>query len=458
MEDNNLRSSDYITELENMVVSLSPLALKEKIQNYHENDIAQAMKTLDKEKRVKIDSVLSDETLSKVIEYADEDQSLFLDDLSVKRRISILEKLETDTVALYLKNLSRGERQTIVEFLDDDAKNDLALLNSFTDDELGSKMSTNFIKVQQGCSVKEAMKSLIEQASENDNIQTLYVVKDDDYFYGAIDLKDLIRARSEDLEAIISTSYPYVYGTELIEDDLSLLKEYAEDSIPVLDNSNRLIGAITSKEIQELVGSSMLEDYARFASLTRIEDLNESVGTGVKKRLPWLLILLILGTLVSSVIGLFEKIAASITILVAFQSLILDMAGNAGTQSLSVTIRILGVENLGRKEKRKLILRETKAGLYSGILLAIASFIFAGLYVYLFTTPSLSYAFSVSLSIAISLIISIVISSIMGVSIPLIFKKLNIDPAVASGPFITTLNDLVGAVTYYSVAFLLLIH
>jgi magnesium transporter len=182
------------------------------------------------------------------------------------------------------------------------------------------------------------------------------------------------------------------------------------------------------------------------------------LGESLKKRFPWLLVLLALGIVVSTVVGAFEKVVAQLTLIVAFQSLILDMAGNVGTQSLAVTIRVLTDENLSFKQKFHLVTKETRVGFFNGTLLGAASFLLVGLYLFLIKGKDVVLAFSVSGCIGISLLLAMIISSTIGTLIPLFFKKINIDPAVASGPLITTVNDLVAVVTYYGMSWFLLIN
>ena len=178
----------------------------------------------------------------------------------------------------------------------------------------------------------------------------------------------------------------------------------------------------------------------------------------MKKRLPWLLILLGLGLLVSSVVGVFEQVVSQLTLIMAFQSLILDMAGNVGTQSLAVTIRVLMDEHLTVRQKLHLVTKEVRVGLCNGLLLGTISFVLVGLYIHLFKLKPLGFSFAVSGCIGLSLLLAMVVSSAVGTVIPLFFKKIKIDPAVASGPLITTMNDLVAVVTYYGMSWLLLLN
>ena len=235
------------------------------------------------------------------------------------------------------------------------------------------------------------------------------------------------------------------------------LKDYSEDSIPVLDNDNQLLGVITSASIIDLVDDEMGDDYAKLAGLTAEEDLKEPLKESMKKRLPWLIILLGLGMVVSSVVGIFEKVVTALPIIMCFQSLILDMAGNVGTQSLAVTIRVLMDESLTGKQKLELVWKEMRIGLCNGGLLGILSFALIGLYIYLFKGKTLLFSYAVSGCIGVALLLAMLISSAVGTCIPLFFKKINIDPAVASGPLITTVNDLVAVITYYGLSWLFLL-
>ncbi len=460
MEDNTqlTQHPNYVEELEEIVKSnISPMALKEKLSDYHDNDIAEALENLSPEDRAKVYRILDAESLANILEYI-ENAAPYLNELSVKKRIAVLSSMESDKAQEYLKSVPKGERNTLIEFLDDETKHDIALIASFDDDEIGSKMSTNFVEIKNGLTIKEAMKELIDQAAENDNIQTIYVVGNDQLYYGAIDLKDLIRAREgQTIDDIVSTSYPYVYAHENIDDTVNKLKDYAEDSIPVLDSTNKLIGVITSQDMMELIDDSMRDDYAKFASLGDEEDLSGSVLTSVKKRLPWLTILLFLGIGVSTVVSFFTQIASQIAILISFQSLVLDMAGNSGTQSLAVTIRVLTSDDLTFKELMKLVWKETRVGFFNGVIMGIICSIVIGLFIYLFKANDLMYAFSISSCTGLALILAMTVSTLMGTIIPIVFKKVHIDPAVASGPLITTMNDLAAVIAYYGLAWLLLI-
>ena len=438
----------------------TPGVMKQMLGDYHGSDMAAALELLNNAERKKLYRICTPEMLAEIFEFSDEDTAGgYLDEMDLSKAAEVVSSLETDTAANVLREIEKTKRGLIIELIRPDIRSEIRLIASFDDDEIGSRMTTNFISVKGGIGVKQAMNELVRQAEENDNISTIFVVEDDGEFYGAIDLKDLITARSTTpLGDLIVTSFPYVYAHEATEDWIEKLKGYSENIIPVLDNTNKLLGVITSQNVIEAADDEMGEDYARLAGLMAEEDLKEPLKESMKKRLPWLLALLGLGLLVSGVVGVFEKVIAQLTLIMAFQSLILDMAGNVGTQSLAVTIRVLIDENLSFGQKMQLVGKEMRVGLCNGLLLGVLSFIFVGLYIMLIKHREAVFSFAVSGCIGISLVLSMVISSCVGTLIPLFFKKIKIDPAVASGPLITTVNDLVAVVTYYGLSWILLLN
>ena len=451
---------DYRAEILGIVRSnASPGIMRNKLEDYHENDLADVFPDLSVAERRKLCRILNLDMLADIFEYIDEKQAAeYLDEMDVRKAAAILSRMETDAVVDVLRMIPKEKRALLLELMDDEARKDMAVIAAFDDEEIGSRMTTNYIEIRENLTVKQAMTELVSQAAKNDNISTIFMVTADHTFYGAMDLKDLITARQDTrLEDLIVTSYPYVYGHELIDDCIEKLKDYSENSIPILDNDNKLLGVITSQSIVDLVDDEMGEDYAMFAGLTAEEDLKEPLKESMKKRLPWLLVLLALGTVVSSVVGVFEQVVSQLTIIMCFQSLILDLAGNVGTQSRAGTIRVLMDESLTGKQKVELVFKEMRIAFSNGAILGILSFLVLGLYIALFKGKTWTFAYAVSGCIGLSLMVAMVISGAVGTLIPLFFKKINIDPAVASGPLITTINDLVAVVAYYGLCGILLI-
>lgn len=432
--------------------------LIEKLSDYHEKDIAQSFAFLTREERKALYDMLGAEWISNIFSYIEEPQA-YIEELGIDKLAEVINEMDSDDAVDLLEDIDESVKAKLRPILDEDVKADIQLIHSYDEDEIGSLITTNFVCISKDLSIRQAMRELVRQAGENDNISTIYVVDASDTFCGAIDLKDLIVAREHDeLDDLISYSYPYLLDHEKIADSIEKIKDYAEDSLPVLNGKRELIGILTAQDVIEAVDDEMGEDYAKLAGLTAEEDLKETTLESMKKRMPWLIVLLFLGMGVSTVVGAFEGVVAALPIVICFQSLILDMAGNVGTQSLAVTIRVLMDEDLAGKDKLSLVVKEMKVGFSNGLLLGVLALLCLGVYIKVFKGYTIYQAFMVSGCVGISLLVAMIISSLVGTMVPLFFHKIKVDPAVASGPLITTVNDLVAVVTYYGLAWVLLIQ
>ncbi len=431
------------------------------LEDYHDYDIASVLEELTSEENERLLRILGNEGMSDVVPFL-EDAGEYLSELDADEAADIIEQMDADEALEVLEDLDEDVRQEVLELIEDDEiKEDIELLESYGDDEFGSKMSTNYIAIKRDVSVKKAMKSLIAEAAENDNIYTIFVANEDGSFYGAIDLKELIVARSDTpLEDLIYTSFPFVYDKDSISENIERLRGYSEDLIPVLSSENgRLLGVITAIDITEIVDEELGDDYAKLAALSSEEEKDETLFKSMKKRVPWLIALLFMGLGVSAVVGLFEGVVDELPMIVAFQSLILGMAGNVGTQSLAVTVRALGSdEDFGFKKQFWIIAKETRVALLNGLALGLFSFVIVGAYLLIFGDHGMSVALTTSGCVGAALWFAMTISGFTGAAIPMCFYRLGIDPAVASGPLITTINDLVAVVSYYGLAWALLLN
>lgn len=455
-EEAILENRDYTEEILAIIRSGAE-NIVEQLEDYHDNDIADAFRFLNVEERDALYDILGAEAVSDIFAYLD-DADTYIEELESDEAAEIIEEMDADDALEILDELEEDKRQEIIELLDPEVKEDIELIDSYDEDEFGNRMTTNFVVIKSTLTVKQAMRELINQAADNDNISTIYTIDEEEKFYGAIDLKELILARpSTELESLIVTSYPYVYANEKISNTIDLISEYSEDSIPVLSPEDKtILGVITSQDIVEIMDSESGEDYARLAGLSGEEDSKESLFDSMKKRIPWLIVLLVLGLAVSSVAGLFEGVVKELAVIVAFQSLILGMAGNVGTQSLAVTIRSLTGETLSFKEQFKMVFKELRIGLFNGAVLGLLSAVAIGAVIYFSKDYTVYQAFMTSGCVGLSMCIAMTVSGFTGTFIPIAFKKIGIDPAVASGPLITTVNDLVAVVIYYGLAWLLL--
>ena len=438
-------------------------AIRDKLSLYHDNDIAEVIPELSQAERKKLYKILGVEWVSDIFAYL-ADAHEYLLELGNETAADVIESMDVDDAIEILDDLSDESKNELITLLEPEAQKDIELIDSYDDEQIGSRMTTNYISIRNTFTVKQSMRSVISQAADNDNITTIYVIDENGKLFGAIELRDLVIARdSTPLLDIITTNYPYVYANENTEDCIEKLKDYEEDSFPVLDNEDKLIGIITASDLVVAVDEQLSEDYAKFAGLTAEEDFDEPIFKSVKKRIPWLFILLFLGMLVATVIQSFQAfIPPSLIIIYTFQSLILGMSGNSGTQSLAVTIRLLNDDDLTLKDRLKFIFKEIKVATLNGLIIGLIGFVFIGLYIQFieqsFTATFNVSGFAVSLCIGVSLLISMIIAGLDGALIPIIFKKIGIDPAVASGPLITTINDLVAVLVYYGTSILLWVN
>ena len=457
-----MQKKNYVQEILDIIHSGLPQAeLAEKLSDYHENDLADALADLTAEERRKLYAILGVEQVAEIFSYLD-DAEPYLKELPPEEAAQVVSHMDSDDAVDALDDLEEEDKEKIVhqmDKVDKDAADDVKLLLSYDEDEIGSRMSANFISLDSEMTVGQATRALMDQAKENDNIQMLFVTAENGFFCGTVELRALLIAeKNAAIAPLIQHRFPYVYCSERTEDCIERLKSYSESAIPVLDASNCILGVITLRDLVEAVDDEMSDDYAKLGGLSAEEDLHEPLRASLKKRMPWLLVLLVLGMVVSGVVGAFEKVVSRLTIIMAFQSLILDMAGNVGTQSLAVTIRVLMDKEITARKKLGLVCKEMRVGLFSGLILGSLSVLFVGAYIMLGKGYPAQYAFAVSVCIGAALLLAMFISSAVGTLIPMFFKRIGVDPAVASGPLITTVNDLVAVVTYYGLSWLLLLQ
>lgn len=454
--------NNYFLEiLEIINNSKSKDELKEKLSGYHASDIADALETLDKDERIKVYQALDLEDTAEIFTYF-EDVENYINEIPVEKAADIIEQLDSDEAIDVLNELEDEDKQEIIEHLEDEDKERVIKQDSYDDDTIAAYMTDNYITIHKSSSIKDAMSHVVRDAGDHDNVYIIYVLDDDNKFYGAIDLKDLIVARKDDnLDKICMTNYPRFYVDEDISDCINRLKDYKEQSIPIISHDDVLLGVITSDNILDAATDEFDEDYAKLAGLSDKEDIDESIFKSVCKRIPWLIILLFLGLVISSLIGTFEALIATMPVIVFFQSIILDMSGNVGTQSLAVTIRTLTEEN-DSKKRNKVIWKELKIGFVNGLLIAFVAFIFCFLYLFIKKQEVIQGTgfviydiLKVAGIIASSLVLAMTLSSLVGSIFPILLTKCHIDPAVASGPFITTINDIVAVLVYYGLSYIL---
>lgn len=434
--------------------------LNEHLRQYHESDIADAVSLLDEDKQKEFFARLTKEQIGELLTYFESPED-YIEELDPSVAADIVETMDVDDAIDILEDVDEDVAHDIMEKMEEESRQDIELIQKFDEDEIGSKMTTNFITLKSNYSIKEAMRALVKEAPENDNIYNLFVIDDKEKYFGTIKLKDLIVARDgQPLLDITHTEYPTLSAHDRVEDVINEIKDIDLDYIPVLSDDERILGVITSQDIIETVGEEMAEDYVKFAAVDEEADKSDNLFQSVKRRVPWLAMLLILDILTSTVLSGFSGIFAVLPALVLFQTWILDTGGNAGTQSLALTIRSITANEINKKTFGKHLVKEMLTGLLDGLIVGLAGFIVSLSFLvisknYVTVDGTIASQLTAAGIVGLSLLVAIPFTSLAGLFIPLLFKAIHIDPAVASGPLITTLSDMFGVAIYYTLAMIL---
>ncbi len=318
--------------------------------------------------------------------------------------------------------------------------------------KLREVMNTHILTLHPTMDVKDAMKKVVKQSNDDTLIDILYVT-DQDQLVGVVDLKDLIIARSPiTVEAIMRKNYHFVFEDEPVSKAIDTVQKYDRNMIPILSKTKTLLGVITAEMALDLLAEETLEDYHKLASLNEY-DVHSKPLIRSKKRLPWLLILLALSLITASVLSFFENTLQTVIILVLFQPMILDSAGNISTQSLAKAILVINDDP--DADMKPFIIKELLIGLMNSTFLALVGFTFSYLFLWVFQNHNVDI--KVSFTVGLALFVALLVGAITGAFVPMILRKMKIDPSVASGPFMTTLNDVISLTIYFSLATLILL-
>lgn len=428
--------------------------IRDKLVTFHPADLSIIFEKFDEPQRSKVYQALDDHELALLFSYLDNPVK-YLNKLKPEKVTSILENMEIDDASHILNEIFDEDlKEAYLENLDPEMKDDLEYISKIEDNKVGSIISTNYISVELGMDVKQAMRKLVKEADEFELIDPIFVTNNEE-LVGVISLNDLIIARSPKLVDQIMEDNPIsIDVNEEIPNATRIIRNYALTALPVTDN-HKLVGIITSDDAFEIYSDIADNKYANLAGVATEDIGDKRLFKRLIERLPWLIALLALSIVTTNLMGVFEGVIQQVTILVFFQTLIFDMAGNVGTQSLAVTIQtLIHNNNLTNKEIKKHAFKEIKINLINAILLMVISFIVCFIFVSIYdkSISAISVAFVISLSMGVTL----VLSSFFGAIFPIILSKMKINPAVASGPLITTINDIVSILVYFSLAALFL--
>ncbi len=453
----------YMDEIINILESEQDITKKrEQIDEYHDYELAKALQVMTKNTRNVLYEVLESKALADVFEeLTPEDAFLILEATSLSVITKIFKEMEVDDLVDIIDITEDEEdRITYLSLIEVNKRIVVKKLIDFADGLVGSIMNNSFIEVHKTDTVKQAIKKVVEAAPNTEYINNIFVTENDKLI-GALSLKELINAgndQTKPVEDLMSENLIYVKVSSKNEDALVLMQNYGFQLLPVVDKYKKLIGIISFDDMIDTLKDESEQDYSSLAGISEVSvDEKETVWETIKKRMPWLVVLLFISLITSSIISNYENALLILPTLSIFMPLVLNMAGNSGTQSLGIVIKLFAKNELDDKKSiLKHLLNEFLTGVVNGFLIAIA--VFAMVMVFnLVRGADMQEGLRFAIVIALSINIALIVSTVAGTVIPLIINIFKLDPAVASGPFITTINDILSLLIYFGLATLLII-
>ncbi|MDU0995413.1 MAG: magnesium transporter [Staphylococcus lugdunensis] len=378
------------------------------------------------------------------LEIDDEDYEQLFDTMNAQYASKVLEEMSYDNAVDILNELSKPKVASLLTLMNKDDANEIKALLHYEEDTAGGIMTTEYISLEAETPVKEALMLVKSQAPDAETIYVIFATNVEGQLVGVLSLRDLIVSENDAyIEDIMSERVISVNVADDQEHVAQKMRDYDFIALPVVDYQDHLLGIITIDDILDVMDEEASEDYSRLAGVSDIDSTNDSIVKTAAKRLPWLIILTFLGMITATILGNFEDTLSKVALLAAFIPIISGMSGNSGTQSLAVSVRNISTGEIDEQSKFRVALREAGSGMLSGSVCAIILFLIS---VVVFKQPFLA------LIVAASLTIAMTVGTLVGSMIPLLMNKINIDPAVASGPFITTINDIVSMLIYFGLA------
>ena len=442
-------TDEFLENLVGFIDKNNDSKIKKLFEEVHFADIAEVLDEVSFDEAIYIIKLLDTEKTSEILTELDEDiREKILENLSAKEIAEEVEEMDSDDAADIIGELSEERQERVISALEDDElAADIKELLSYEDETAGSLMAKELVKVYETWTVAGCMRRIRGQAQDVTRVHSIYVVDKEEKLVGRLSLKDLIIARSDQKIADISkTKVDAVNVNEDDEEVAKIMAKYDLEAIPVVDDNNVLLGRITIDDIVDLLREEADKDYQMAAGLTQDVDSDDSIFELTKARLPWLFLGLIGGVGAFIIMEGFHNVFSKYATLFFFTPLIAAMAGNVGVQSSAIIVQGLANDDVKGSINSRLF-KEMLLAALNGVLLALFLFVFIWVY-----TGKVDLA----LAISVSLVIVIIIAGLIGTFVPLFLDKRGIDPAIATGPFITTSNDIFGILIYFMIAKLIL--
>ncbi|TCK68053.1 magnesium transporter [Winogradskyella wandonensis] len=442
-------TNELLENVQHLIANNDDKPLKTLLSEFHYADIAEILDELNFEDAIYIIKLLDSETTSDILTELDEDvREKILENLSAKEIAEEVEELDSDDAADIIGELSEERQEAVISQIEDEEhKAEIQELLAYDEDTAGGLMAKELVKVYGTWTVAGCIRRIRGQAKDVTRVHSIYVVNKEEKLIGRLSLKDLITAKSEEKIAdIAKDNVDYVNVKDDAEDVARVMAKYDLEAIPVVDDDLTLLGRITIDDIVDVLKEEADKDYQLAAGITQDVDSDDSIIELTRARLPWLFLGLIGGIGAFIIMEGFQESFNQYAVLFFFTPLIAAMAGNVGVQSSAIIVQGLANDDVKGSVNSRLI-KEMLLAALNGVILAIFLFVFVWAY---------NGEMDKALAISVSLVAVIIIAGLIGTFVPLFLNKRGIDPAIATGPFITTSNDILGILLYFWIAKLIL--
>ncbi|CEK34768.1 divalent cation transporter, MgtE family,Magnesium transporter mgtE,inosine 5'-monophosphate dehydrogenase,Predicted transcriptional regulator containing CBS domains,magnesium transporter,MgtE intracellular N domain [[Clostridium] sordellii] len=455
MDRKDEHSKDLLNQVEDLIENNKILELRELMEEYHNRDIFDILESLDEDKQIKLFEILPIDMAASILDETDSEFfKHILSKLNTEHKANILEMMSLDDMADILAELDESEREEIINLLNQEDAQDVKELLIYEEESAGGIMTTGYIAIKKDMTAKEAIAYMREQAEDAETIYYIYVVDNLEKLVGVLSLRELIIAREDIVvEDLMSENIISVYVDEDREKAVKLVSKYDLIAIPVVSRDETLKGIITVDDVIDVIEEEASEDMYKFAGTSEQErdiieqnnvDPKDQVISSFKARIPWLVITLIGGFLATLILSSFDYVIDSKYFpLIYFVPIVTGMGGNIGTQASALTVMALSNKHLNFKN----VLLEGLVGVFTGIICSLI----IGIATYVFVKD-----INIVLIVSLSLLINMIIGAMIGSSVPMLFKKFDVDPSIVSAPLIATALDIIGMTIYFLITTIIL--
>ncbi len=443
-------TKEYLDELREAIAEGRDRNLLEELKEMHPADIAEIFDELKLAEATYLFKLIESEKAAEVmIELSESDRAKLLATLTSQEIAErVIDNIDSDDAADVLAELSPDKQSEVMSHItDEEQRNDISDLLRYAEDSAGGIMAKELVSVRRSWTIARAIREMRRQAEGVDQVYSIYVTDDEDRLVGTLSLKKLLFSSSS-IKTLIADIYEedglhYVFPETSGEDCANIMEKYDLVALPVVAHDMKLIGRITIDDVVDFIKEEAERDYQLASGISEDVESGDTIWKHTRSRLPWLLIALVGGMFVSRVIGVFENEIARISILAIFMPLMAAMGGNVGVQSSAIVVKGLANKTIGTSRIFQSVLKELGIAMINGVICAIALLAYS----YFFVESA-----ALAMTVSISLLTVMITAAVFGTLVPLLLEKVNIDPALATGPFITTMNDIIGLTVYFTYA------